>query len=132
MRILVATLGSYGDVYPFVALGSELKRRGHDVTLLTNEFFRSLAEHQALPLAPIGSERSYREFADHPDLFDPGKGANVFFETLILPGLRTAYDRLRELVRPGETVIVASTAVFSARRSTRCAGRSACRPSSEP
>jgi UDP:flavonoid glycosyltransferase YjiC (YdhE family) len=111
----VATLGSYGDVYPFVALASTLKERGHDVTLLTNEFFCSLAERQGLTLVPIGSEASYREFADHPDLFDPRKGANVFFETLILPSLRGAYDRLRELALPGETVIVASTAVFSAR-----------------
>jgi UDP:flavonoid glycosyltransferase YjiC (YdhE family) len=30
MRILVATLGSYGDVYPFIALATVLKKRGHD------------------------------------------------------------------------------------------------------
>jgi rhamnosyltransferase subunit B len=115
MRILIATLGSYGDVYPFVALATVLKKRGHDVVLLTNEFFRPLADRQGLTLAPIGSRREYQNFADHPDLFHPTKGASVYFDTLILPSLRTAYDRLREQIRTGETVIVASSAVFSSR-----------------
>ncbi len=115
MRILVATLGSYGDVYPFIALATVLKKRGHDIVLLTNDFFRPLADRHGLTLAPIGSESEYRKFADHPDLFHRTKGASVYFDTLILPSLRTAYDRLREQVRTGETVIVASSAVFSSR-----------------
>ena len=39
MRVLVATLGSYGDVYPFIALATVLKSRGHEIVLLTNGFF---------------------------------------------------------------------------------------------
>ncbi|MBN3787941.1 glycosyltransferase [Burkholderia sp. Ac-20353] len=31
MRILIATAGSHGDVLPFIALGRELSRRGHDI-----------------------------------------------------------------------------------------------------
>jgi UDP:flavonoid glycosyltransferase YjiC (YdhE family) len=115
MRILVATLGSYGDVYPFIALATVLKKREHDIVLLTNDFFRPLADRHGLTLAPIGSDAEYRQFADHPDLFHPTKGASVYFDTLILPSLRTAYDRLREWIRQDETVIVASTAFFSAR-----------------
>jgi UDP:flavonoid glycosyltransferase YjiC (YdhE family) len=115
MRILVATLGSYGDVYPFAALASVLKERGHEVVLMTNDFFRPLAERQGLALAPIGSSLEYRTFADHPDLFHPRKGPVVYFDTLILPSLRIAYERLREGIRAGETVIVASTAMLSAR-----------------
>jgi len=49
MRILVATLGSYGDVYPFIALASLLQQRRNDVTLLTNEFFEPLAGPAKLP-----------------------------------------------------------------------------------
>ena len=100
MRILVATLGSYGDVYPFIALASVLQKRGHDIALLTNDFFRPLADRHGLTLAPIASEPEYREFADHPDLFHPTKGASVYFDTLILPSLRTSYDQLRKQTRP--------------------------------
>jgi rhamnosyltransferase subunit B len=39
MKILLAALGSYGDIYPKVGLALQLKRRGHSVTLFSNPFF---------------------------------------------------------------------------------------------
>ena len=33
MRITLATLDSFGDLHPFLAIGCGLKARGHDVTL---------------------------------------------------------------------------------------------------
>lgn len=35
MKIFLSTLGTRGDVEPYLALGSCLRRRGHDVTLVT-------------------------------------------------------------------------------------------------
>ena len=35
-HIVFATSGSLGDLHPFLALGSELRRRGHRVTVATN------------------------------------------------------------------------------------------------
>jgi sterol 3beta-glucosyltransferase len=35
MNIMLATLGTRGDVQPYLALGSYLRRRGHDVSLMT-------------------------------------------------------------------------------------------------
>ena len=34
MRINMVSIGSTGDVRPYVLLGSELKRRGHEVTIV--------------------------------------------------------------------------------------------------
>ncbi len=44
LNILLATVGSAGDVHPFVGLGVELKRRGHRVTLITSGAFETLAQ----------------------------------------------------------------------------------------
>lgn len=41
VRILISTFGSYGDLFPYLALGSELGRRGHQVTVATSELYRS-------------------------------------------------------------------------------------------
>ncbi|MGF1521839.1 MAG: glycosyltransferase [Leptolyngbyaceae cyanobacterium] len=41
MRILILTLGSRGDVQPYVALGKGLKAVGHTVTLCTSSRFES-------------------------------------------------------------------------------------------
>lgn len=43
MNILLATLGSYGDVCLTVGIGVRLAQRGHTVTLFTNEQYRPLA-----------------------------------------------------------------------------------------
>jgi UDP:flavonoid glycosyltransferase YjiC (YdhE family) len=114
-NILVTTLGSYGDVYPMVGLGAELRRRGHSVTLLTNPFFEALAGKHGLRFIPIGTQAQYERFAGHPDLFHPRIGARVFFSTLVVPGIRDAYPRLIERVEPARTVILSSISVLAAR-----------------
>ncbi|MEM1044632.1 MAG: glycosyltransferase [Pseudomonadota bacterium] len=49
-RILILTLGSRGDVQPYVALGGGLARRGHAVTVSTGQGFDALiADHGLRP-----------------------------------------------------------------------------------
>lgn len=54
MRVLLSTIGSRGDVQPLVALGSELKALGHDVTLCVPPDFREWIEGLGMPVTPIG------------------------------------------------------------------------------
>ncbi|HGD5269458.1 MAG: glycosyltransferase [Peptostreptococcus sp.] len=42
MKITAISLGSYGDVMPFIALGKELKRRGHNFQLATFQNFKEI------------------------------------------------------------------------------------------
>lgn len=39
LDILLPTIGSAGDVHPVIELGVALKKRGHEVTLISNAFF---------------------------------------------------------------------------------------------
>ncbi|MEX3008493.1 glycosyltransferase [Hoeflea sp. TYP-13] len=48
MKILILTIGSRGDVQPYVALGQGLKATGHEVTLATCERFRGFIEDRGL------------------------------------------------------------------------------------
>jgi rhamnosyltransferase subunit B len=52
-HVLLTTLGSYGDLYPYLALGASLKRLGHTVTLATSAAFRQKAESQGLAFVPV-------------------------------------------------------------------------------
>ncbi len=56
MNVLILTIGSRGDVQPYVALGAGLRAAGHAVTLGTSPRFRDLAEGAGLPLAPVSDE----------------------------------------------------------------------------
>lgn len=66
--ITLTTLGSRGDVQPFVALGAALRARGHHVRLTTSEEFRLLATDAGLEFRALrGSPQNF--FAD-PDFVE--------------------------------------------------------------
>ncbi len=52
-RILITTFGSYGDLFPYLAIGSELRRRGHAVTIGTSAAYRGRVEDEGLLFTPI-------------------------------------------------------------------------------
>jgi sterol 3beta-glucosyltransferase len=54
MKILVATIGSRGDVQPYVNLCQGLQTAGHDVTLATNPTLCPLATAHAVKSVPVG------------------------------------------------------------------------------
>jgi UDP:flavonoid glycosyltransferase YjiC (YdhE family) len=54
LRIAIVTLGSQGDVQPFVALGLGLKAAGHDVWVATGVDFEPFIRERGLEFVPIG------------------------------------------------------------------------------
>jgi len=53
MRVVILTLGTRGDVQPYIALGRGLQARGHSVTLATTDEFEALAGEYGLSFAPL-------------------------------------------------------------------------------
>jgi sterol 3beta-glucosyltransferase len=53
MRALLLTVGSQGDVQPFVALASRLRAAGHEPVLAAPALFGSLAAGHDLPFVPL-------------------------------------------------------------------------------
>ncbi|MEO3786504.1 glycosyltransferase [Actinocorallia sp. B10E7] len=53
MRALLLTIGSQGDVLPFVALAHRLHREGHQPLLVAPRLFQGLADAHRLPFAPL-------------------------------------------------------------------------------
>lgn len=56
MHITILTLGSRGDVQPFVALGIGLKQAGHHVTLCTSDRFRQFITDYGLDYAYMNDD----------------------------------------------------------------------------
>jgi sterol 3beta-glucosyltransferase len=48
MNVAILTLGTRGDVQPYVALGAKLKEAGHEVTLITGKGFEAMASGRGL------------------------------------------------------------------------------------
>jgi len=54
MKIIVATIGSRGDVQPYINLAQGLQAAGHTVTLATNPTLCPLAAEHGVNSAPVG------------------------------------------------------------------------------
>src|SRR5512136_3397256 len=54
MKIIVATIGSRGDVQPYINLCQGLQEAGHSVLLATNPTLCSLAASHGVTSAPVG------------------------------------------------------------------------------
>ncbi len=52
-RILLTTFGSYGDLHPYIAIGVELQRRGHSVTIATSPAYADKIASEGLGFHPV-------------------------------------------------------------------------------
>ena len=114
MRILVVTVGSSGDVHPFVAIALALRDRGHAVRFATNPHFAPLLERLGLPLLPIGTVEHLEESTSHPGLWKPVRGLGVI-TALALRGIPDVYRLVEEEAARGDTVVVSHSLAFGAR-----------------
>ena len=114
MHVILVTLGTDGDVFPFIALGDRLRSRGHRVTLVANENFGNLATRHAFEFASLVSNDDTRRLLENPDVWHPVRSALV--------GARWARAALAQqhaliacLVHQPDTVLVAYPPVVAAR-----------------
>ncbi|MDH4045375.1 MAG: glycosyltransferase [Gemmatimonadota bacterium] len=65
-KVVLAPIGSRGDVQPMLALGCGLAERGHDVTIAAPENFEGWVRPHGLAFAPVGTdmEADLRRYGD--------------------------------------------------------------------
>jgi len=114
MRVLLMPVGSAGDVHPFVALGLELRHRGHEVTVITGGHFADLAARAGLGFAEGAPAEVYEKAIRDPDLWHPDRGFAAVCR-FIVPALEHAFEVIRDHYEPGSTVVVGSGLAFPAR-----------------
>jgi rhamnosyltransferase subunit B len=112
-RIVMATLGSLGDLHPTLALGLELLRRGHSVTVASTEYYRSRVEGLGLgfhALRPDWDPTDQELIAQCEDL---KSGPEVLIRKLVFPHLRDTYEDLLAAVA-GADLMIAGEMVYPA------------------
>lgn len=113
MKIVFAVFGSLGDMHPMIALGLELKRRGHQVIFATMEFYREKIEMLGFEFRPMRPHLNPDDKQLARDLMDARKGSELLLRELILPNLRPMYEDLTEAVRDAE-LLISTEVVFVA------------------
>jgi rhamnosyltransferase subunit B len=114
LNVLLPTLGSAGDVHPFIGLGLALEARGHRATLITNPYFQPSIEAQGLGFLAVGSLADVESALADPDLWHPRRGFQVIARRLIVPAIETVYRHI-ESQADANTVVAASSISLGAR-----------------
>ena len=57
-RIVIATFGSYGDLFPYLALAKGLTARGHEAILATTADYADKIAAAGVAFAPVRPDRS--------------------------------------------------------------------------
>ena len=112
--MLLPTLGSSGDVHPFIALALALRGRGHRPTIITNPYFQELIEAQGIGFLPVGSSEDVTRIIAHPDLWHARRGFEVIAREVMVPAIGEIY-RLIAAHAGADTVIAASSISLGAR-----------------
>lgn len=112
-RILFATIGSLGDLHPCLAMGQELQRRGHLVTIAATDFYREKAELSGLSFRSMRPNWNPTDHELIRQCEDLRTGPEILYRKLILPHLSDTYQDL--LSACGDTdLLVAGELVYAA------------------
>jgi rhamnosyltransferase subunit B len=107
-HILIATLGSLGDLHPFLALGTMLQQRGHRVSIATSADYQERVE-----AAGLGFRRMRPDMpdpSDYQELMDRRLGPETILRH-IMADLATSYQDLAAAAQDATALISSQVAM---------------------
>lgn len=111
-KIILATIGSLGDMHPKIALALGLKERGHDVTIAAMEYYRERIESIGIAFAPMAPHLSPENKELARELMDARKGSETILRKIVMPSLREMYDDLMRAI-DGADMLITGEIVFA-------------------
>jgi UDP:flavonoid glycosyltransferase YjiC (YdhE family) len=112
-NILITPVGSAGDNYPFIGLGIELARRGHRVTVITNDHFKPLIRGSGLEFVSVGTTEEFDRIIANPEIWHPTRGLKRIMEA-VAEQSRRLFDAVSQRIAD-KPLIIAHTLDFGSR-----------------
>ena len=112
MRVLLPTVGSAGDIHPFLAIGIAMQARGHQVEIMSNPLFADLVRQTGLDFFPVGTVEHCEAVYRSPKLWHPVHGFGVFWRRMARYAIEPVYQRIAHHAQtpaPGSRVVVMAT-----------------------
>jgi MGT family glycosyltransferase len=106
-RIVLTTFGSFGDIHPYVAVGLELKSRGHRAIIATSPLYREKIEATGLGFHPVRPDILPPEenIETVIKVMDVRRGGEYIFKELLSPHVRASYEDLGEATQGADLLI---------------------------
>jgi UDP:flavonoid glycosyltransferase YjiC (YdhE family) len=98
-KIVLHTFGSLGDLNPFLAMGIELKSRGHEVIIATSDIYKDRVEELGLKFHLV--RPLLKEIQDDKDLaalaMDLKRGTEFIIRKILYPNIELMYQDLAQI-----------------------------------
>lgn len=104
-KIVLATLGSYGDVNPYLALGVELKARGHRAVIATSSTYKPDIEQAGLEAAAVGVDVEMGNTELYRKIMDTRTGSEFIMKELVMPSVRESYYDFEKIAKDADLVL---------------------------
>ena len=114
LHAILSSFGTHGDVYPYIGVGAALRARGHRVTLVADGSYRNLADKFGFEFREFATAQEADELFSDPNFWHPIKGPAVGAKWGVHK-IPAQYKIFADLANDGDTIFVASPAVFGAR-----------------
>lgn len=102
---LVITVGSTGDLHPFVSLASQLQALGRTVTVLTHSYHAARVAAAGLRCIALGNDEDYLALLRNPDIWHPQKSFAALLANYA-DGLREIGMAISQLGAPASSVVI--------------------------
>jgi UDP:flavonoid glycosyltransferase YjiC (YdhE family) len=112
-RVVLACWGSYGDLFPYLAIALRLKALGHEPVLATVPFYRGIVEGEGIPFHPMRPDVNPDDRMLLRRVMDPARGTEVIVRELVVPAVRQAFEDLLD-VAAGADLVVSHPITFAA------------------
>lgn len=113
-KIVLATFGSLGDLHPKIALGLELKKRGHDVTIAAMENYREKIGMIGLDFAPMAPHLEVENKELAVEMMHPIRGPEKIIKEIIFGNIRQMYEDLMDAIS-GKDMLITGEVVYAVR-----------------
>ena len=93
-RVVFSTVGSLGDLHPYIAIAKVLAARGHTAVIATTDRYKRIVEAEGIGYAPLRPPEAVFGGlqAVAAKLFDPLRGPPYLVREMIMPYVREQYE----------------------------------------
>lgn len=106
-RFLLTTLGSLGDLHPYIAVALGLCERGHHATIATSEIYRAKVEGEGLGFHAMRPDVGF--VLDDPEVMrqavHPRTGTEYVIRRLFMPAVEASFEDTLEAAREADVLV---------------------------
>jgi rhamnosyltransferase subunit B len=106
-RVLIATLGSLGDLNPALALGHALVAAGHEVCIAANPMHGAATRGQGFVFVPLGQHLDPTDLSNYVDINETHDECFSFIDHANFTQLDTLYDDLSAAAENADLLLAA-------------------------